>query len=72
MENDVETKEDLDKEIKASGCFNQATAEQMAEFDRLNEAYLEGRAPDASQNDENDDDDDEAEIDEDNKEVEKE
>ena len=43
LENDVERKLDLDTEIKASGCFNSASAEQMAEFDRLNEDYLQSR-----------------------------
>ena len=40
LEADVERKLDLDTEIKASGCFNTATAEQLAEYDRLNEEYL--------------------------------
>jgi len=43
LESDVERKQDLDTEIKASGCFNSATADQLAEFDRLNEEYLDTR-----------------------------
>jgi RIO kinase 2 len=43
LENDIERKLDLDTEIKASGCFNTATAEQLAEYDRLNEEYLDTR-----------------------------
>ena len=58
MENDVERKLDLDTEIKASGCFNSASAEQMAEFDRLNEDYLQSRDNQAK-GEENSDDDEE-------------
>jgi len=43
LESDVERKQDLDTEIKASGCFNSATVDQLAEFDRLNEEYLDTR-----------------------------
>ena len=34
---------DLDTEIKASGCLSGATADQLAEYDRLNDEYLESR-----------------------------
>lgn len=43
LESDIERKIDLDTEIKASGCFNAATTEQMDEYDRLNEEYLQTR-----------------------------
>ena len=52
----MERKADLDTEIKASGCFNQTTSEQMAEFDRLNQAYLEkvtGDHPETESDEEN-------------------
>ena len=48
LETDVERTADLDTEIKASGCFNSETADQMAAYDRLNEEYLESRPLDAS------------------------
>ena len=37
---------DLDTEIKASGCLSGATADQLAEYDRLNDDYLESRPTD--------------------------
>jgi len=45
LETDVERKQDLDTEIKASGCFG-ASAEQLAAYDKLNEEYLESRPTD--------------------------
>ena len=62
LENDIERKVDLDSEIKASGCLSQATTEQMAAFERLNEEYLESRPIDGvapAQDDGEDDDIDE-------------
>ena len=50
MENDIERRVDLDTEIKASGCLSGATADQLAEYDRLNEEYLESRPTDAGGN----------------------
>jgi len=50
LENDIDKKLDLDTEIKASGCFNTVSADQLAEFDKLNEEYLDTRDTGAAKN----------------------
>ena len=59
LELDIDKKLDLDTEIKASGCFNTVSADQLAEFDKLNEEYLDTRDTGAANNDEDDDSDNE-------------